>query len=503
MVFLFIIIKYNKRDMEDNRILDPSDLEKASNKDTNKFSSDKKKNGKVKYILNIVAVLVFTGVAVGITFATDSDNIIKTFQGVEWPWLLACIGLVVGAMFFRSLIYLCFARLYTKKYHLHQAVALDQIGTFYNGVTPGSSGGQFMQAYTYKKQGLPISAGASIMVMTSIIYQVTLIIYGILALCIKNNIIVEKIPALQIDSITINGYPLVIPILPLIIIGFAINIGFIALLLSMSYSKKFHHFILGPFISLLNKIKLVKNPDEARENLRIQVENFKIELKRLLSNIPFSILIFFFYFIVMTLSFSVPCFAGKALGATYDISWSTFWDAVFYSNFHQMVTGLIPIPGSAGVSEYFFNQLFNNYFGLNANGVSITSAAQLLWRLDTFTLPLLIGGLVSAFYRASPTQEALERGGVSRKTFVALQRETYIERKESADTLYETTRLTRAAILSSLKIRNKQEKEEQRRKKEEQKKQEEMMQRISRSETKDKKIDTSNWDSIDVTSEDE
>ena len=117
-----------------------------------------------------------------------------------------------------------------------------------------------------------------------------------------------------------------------------------------------------------------------------------------------------------------------------------------------MITGLIPIPGSAGVSEYFFNQLFDSYYGL-VNGQTITSGAQIIWRFLTFTLPLLLGGIVTAFYRASPKEQVQERV-INRQTFVALQRETYIERKQSADTLYETTRLTRQAIMSSLKIRN-------------------------------------------------
>ena len=482
--------------MEESKIISPEELDE-SKKQSN---SPKKKSSFIKYILNIVVVLVFTSVAVGITFATDKDNIFATFKNVSWPWIFACLGCVVGAMLFRALVYLAFARLYTRRYHYHQAMALDNIGTFYNGVTPGATGGQFMQAYTYKKQGLPISAGASIMVMASIIYQVTLIIYGILALSIKNSIVIEKIPALEIDSIVINGHPLSLPILPLILIGFGLNLAFIAILLLMSYSRKFHHFILGPIISLLAKIKLIKNPDETRENLRVQVENFKIELKRLLSNIPFTLLVLFLYLMAMTLTFCVPCFAGKALGATYDISWSSFWDAVFYSNFHQMVTGLIPIPGSAGISEYFFNQLFNNYYGTNLDGVSITSAAQLIWRTLTFTLPLLVGGFVAAFYRCSPKEEVI-RKGVSRKTFVALQRETYIERKESADTLYETTRLTRAAILSSLKIRNKQEKEDKRKEKELfRQKQEQQNQKHS---DVVNPLNLSEWDDIDVSDEDD
>ena len=438
------------------------DIEPILASDVEKNNNDqKKKNSYIKYILNIVIVLIVTISSFCITFFTDYDTITSSFNNVDWLWILASFGLVVLAMLVRSLIYFCFARLYTRKYYYHQAIAIDQIGTFYNGVTPSSSGGQFMQAYTYKKQGLPISAGASIMVMTSMIYQFVLIIFGVLSLIFESEKIFS-IPAVAISD-TFS-----IPILPLIILGFGLNVAFIGLLLLMSYSKHFHHFILGPCVNFFHLIRLVKKPEKTRENLRIQVENFKIELKRLLSNIPFTVLIIILYAISMIVLFGVPCFVGKALGATYELNFANFFHSVFYSNFHQMITGLIPIPGSAGVSEYFFNQLFDSYYGL-VNGQTITSGAQIIWRFLTFTLPLLLGGIVTAFYRASPKEQVQERV-INRQTFVALQRETYIERKQSADTLYETTRLTRQAIMSSLKIRNKKEKEEKKAKLEEEKK---------------------------------
>ena len=128
----------------------------------------------------------------------------------------------------------------------------------------------------------------------------------------------------------------------------------------MGYWRGFHHFVMGPCINLLHKLRIVKNPDKQRENLRIQVENFKIELRRLLTNIPFLILVVVLVFAAMTIKFSVPYFIGLALGNQSQVA--TFWDSVFLCNYHQMVTGLIPIPGAAGVSEYFFAKLFVKHF---------------------------------------------------------------------------------------------------------------------------------------------
>ena len=446
----------------------------------------KKKNSGLKYLLNIVLVLVVTAVATIITLFKDPNNgpdvIFSNVMSADYRWILATIGVALLSTFIQGLILVCYARLYTRRYHIHQGLACYFIGTFYSGVTPGASGGQVMQAYTYKKQGVPISAAASIMVMQSIIYQVLLIIYGVLSIVIKSKTIFS-IPAF---SFKLNDTQITLPVLPLIILGFGLNLMFISLMFLMSYWKSFHRFVLGPVISFLAKIKILKNPDKKREDLRIQVENFKIELKRLLSNIPFLILIVILTFLVMTCNFSVPFFLGKALGSTNLQTVESFWDVIFYYNFHQMVTGLVPIPGAAGISEYFYNALFTSLLG--AQNID---ASQLLWRTINFTIPLIIGGFISAFYRASPKEETRNKE-ISRQTFVSLQHETFIERSQTAEEAYATKRLSRRAIMESLKKRN----EEDKRKAEEKKRQKEAMKATNNEEN-------DGWGKLDINNDEE
>jgi hypothetical protein len=210
----------------------------------------------------------------------------------------------------------------------------------------------------------------------------------------------------------------------------------------MSFSHKFHNFILHYVIGFLGKIHLIKKPDQMRENLRVQVENFKIELRRLQANIPVTLLIVFLFLLVILMRNSIPYFAGLALKAYTDSSFhiTMLFRAAFLSSFHQMVTGLIPLPGSAGVSEYFFYYLFFNFYNQNDG---VIKAAQILWRTATYHLVLLVSGLVSALYRSRP-KEAIHYA--NRQTFVNLQLETFDERKRSADTMFETRQLSRKEI---------------------------------------------------------
>ena len=447
------------------RKVEQYELDKKSGKKPTKRSA-------IKYILNISFVLIVTAASIVISIWGKADTIWENFKSADLMWIGVIAGVMFGTIIVRSFILFCFARLYTRKYHIHQAIACDQVGVFYNAVTPGASGGQIMQAYTYKKQGLHISSAVSALAMYSIVFQIVLIFYGLLSFIIKFDLIMSiEFITIKLDKLVIN-----IPIILLTVFGFLLNVFVILIVLLMSYWRGFHNFVMGPVIALGHKLRIVKNPNKTRENLRIQVENFKIEFKRLWTNIPFFILIAVSFTIYMTLKFSIPYFCGLALGSEH-VGIKYFWDSVFLGNYHQMITGLIPIPGSAGISEYVFSKLFFNeahpdqgfYFVAQLTAgekvafakasEALTVSALLLWRSITFILPIVVAGFVTAFYRASPKEEAMKRDNLpNRQTFVALQNETYVMRKEEVEALMQTATLSRKAILSKLMGGNKDKK---------------------------------------------
>ena len=451
--------------------MDSKELEKKVKEHEEAVESGKSTNTKkstVKYILNISFVLIATGLAIFFAVKDDAREIWHYLSTADVNYLLVVLGLMVGCIAVRSFIHFCFAHLFTRRYHFHQAIAVDQIGVFYNAITPGASGGQIMQAYTYKKQGVQISSAVSILAMYSIVYQAILIIFGIVSFAVKYDFItsMRSIPT----GLEWNGVKLDLPIWPLTIIGFILNVGVIAIVFLMGFWHGFHNFVMGPVVSFFSKIKLIKNPDRTRENLRIQVENFKIEFRRLSTNIPFLILVVVSFSAYMVIKFCIPYYVGKALGN--ESTSASFWDCIFLSNYHQMITGLAPVPGSAGVSEFVFYNLFMDVSGKNLNAgffmatvdgtpdVHATQAlcrsALLIWRSSTFVIPILIGGLVAAFYRSSPKNEAHLAGDIpNRQTFVSLQKETYIQRYQEVNSLLETSRLSREAVLAKLKPKKK------------------------------------------------
>lgn len=432
----------------------------------------KKKHPALKFFLYFLFIIIATALALFLSLYQDFNGVITSLSKVDYRYFLLILGLVLFSYMVEAFVFFVFSRLYTRNYYYHQGLATTAVGAFYGAITPSASGGQVMRVYTMKKQGIETSNAASIMIMAFIVYEFALTTMGAVSLFFSAGELISSVGTFNIPLG--SGRVFKIPAIPLTIIGLSVNVIVILGLFLMSYSHKFHNFIMHHGIDLVAKLKLLKNPEKTRETLRIQVENFKLELRRLLSNIPVMILIYICYLIILITRYSIPFFAGIALDgfgyclnidgtlvtknivdasgnvigiapvmSTGSYNIQSFWRAVFLGSYHSMAVSIIPIPGAAGIAEYFFNTIFQNYYVSK----QVTSAAQIIWRFSTYHLVLLVCGIVAATYRSSPKGEIHH---VDRHTFVTMQLETYELRKASADTMFETASLSRKEIQARL-----------------------------------------------------
>ncbi len=400
---------------------------------------EKKKRSLTKFLIYSLVIVILTGLALFLSLKDNYESVVKTIGKVNVGYLFLMLGIVLFSYVLDGFSIFLFSRLYTHKYKLHQGIATSYIGAFYTSVSPSKSAGQVMEVYTMNKQGVATSNAASIMVMSFIVYELSIVILSAIGL------FVNKIILIDVGDLDIFGWE--VSSVPLILIGFSVHFLLISGLITMSYSRRFHNLILNHGIDFLAKIKLLKNPEEKRESLRIQVENFKIELRRLLSNVPIFLLMIIVFSLVLMLRFSIPYLTGLALdgfgfrlngdgslmiqaieggqlvaktvGTT---SFESCMQGIFLSSFTQLLTSIIPIPGGAGISEYFFTSFFKNYYVSEAMIV----AAQIVWRFTTFIFIIVVSGIVTATYRASPKDQFHQ---ANRKNYVTLQYATFNERQ--------------------------------------------------------------------------
>lgn len=348
------------------------------------------KSIKRQIILNIIYILIvlgLTALAFYFTLRGKAHEVGEILSSASWGYIVAILGVVLGCILSRSIAIYSLTRIYDKKYLFHRAIAIDQIGLLYRLVTPAGVGSHFVQAYVYNKQGIRVSNALSVLAMYTIVYQIVLILYGLLSIIIKHQIISS------IGSISFSGGS--ISIWLLIGIGFGFNILTIGFVYLLSFWEPFFKFIRGPIYLLLSKLHLIRDLEASRCRLDESKVNFRNNLKSLLKHVKTLIIVALMFFIYITIQYSVPYICGLAVGNTSVTA--NYWDSVLLSNIHQMATCVIPIPGSAGIAELVFYNLFykSNFY----SSEDITRASLLLWRTLMFVIPLMIAMIYTIIYR--------------------------------------------------------------------------------------------------------
>lgn len=377
--------------------------------ETEKAAKPKKKGQVKKYIFSISIMVLVSALAVYYVLQGDTAEIIRVLGEAKVSYFMIMILLVVLCFCLEGATLTVLTKMYKRRYRWYQGVLNGLIGSFFSAITPFSSGGQFVQAYTFSKQGVNPADGASILVMLFIVSQGVIILYNIAALIFGYDVTIKNMTnvAFSIGSWNISFSPIW-----LAFIGFGCNIFSMAMLLFLSYSKLFHRFILNTVVGIGAKLRIIKNPAEKKASLAAQIATFRIEVSRLFHNIPVFLLAIFLEVLKWTCFNMSPYFAGMALGA--DMT-GQFMPCLWASAYSSMVTSFIPLPGGSGGAEYAFYLLFTNIY----KDATITSAANLLNRSVTFYLTLFIGFVVFASYKGSP------RKNISNidlhKTFVELQ----------------------------------------------------------------------------------
>jgi uncharacterized protein (TIRG00374 family) len=388
-----------------------------------------------KYQVNLLIIFIVAVGFTGFTLLTDGnlEAVIQAFSQANL-WFIGLILLVMGTnIFFEAVILFILARLYTTRYNIKRALNNYFIGAFFSHITPSSTGGQFAQAYAFSRQGMDIANAASILVMHFLLSQIAQVIFGILALVFRFEKFLTITEAVNFGLVSI-------PIIYLSLVGFIINFLVIFFILILAKSRFIHRTIVNGIVVLLGKLKLLKNAEAVKTNLSVQIENFRIESKRLQSNTPVTVVLIILFFLRLALTYSIPYLSALAL-PTIDLTQSSIFDGIFMTAYLNVIINFAPLPGSVGFSEFFFSYLFQNMFG----GYSQTIAPQLIWRGVTFYLTLVIGAISVIAFNLGNKDAKLTQ---NTQTFVELQKSTIEIRRQTAEIMFNT------GEMSSVKIRN-------------------------------------------------
>lgn len=319
---------------------------------------------------NSLILICITILILFLVLKDDFNEIIAALLGANFFFLFLALLCQLLAIVFEALAYKKIVNSYSKDYSFGQALRMQFMTKFFNGITPFSTGGQPMQVYMLKKDGFRLTKATNIIMQNFIIYQAALVIYGLFAIAINANFhLFKNIPVLK----------------ELIVLGFMVNTLVMLGLIIISFSSKFNHLVIKKVISFLGKLKLIKNPEKTQEAWKERIDDFHEGTTYLKKNKLLCLESFFYNIIYLTLTYVMPYFVIVALGGT-GVSPIT---AIVSSAYILIIGSFVPIPGASGGIEYGYLKFFGCFIG-----GSILKASLLIWRTISYYLLMIIGAIV-------------------------------------------------------------------------------------------------------------
>ncbi len=346
-----------------------------------------KKSKLRNYVLNILLVISLSLFVLWLSFKDNYHEIVAMLCNINIWYLLLCVVIVLLIQVFIGLALTLLTSLSNPHYRLKDGVLNALVASFFHGVTPSSSGGQFAQVYVFKKQKVDICDAASVLWMDFIIYQATMV-FVVLCLLIIRFAYFER----YFSNLLI-----------LVLLGFLVNSAIIVGLWALGRFPKVYTFITTKGIDIACKLKLIKNKAKVVASIDAQLTRFDAETKKLSQHRKLILEVIGCNVIRLLLYYSIPFFCFLALDI--HVSLSVLIDIIAMTSYISMINAFIPIPGASGGTEAMFVLMFSKVFGMvNA------SSTMLLWRIMSYYLVMLIGGLAFIYVKIKDEMNKRKEG---------------------------------------------------------------------------------------------
>lgn len=313
-------------------------------------------------------VLLYLSQKLGVKHVSE---MLTNISQIKWFWI--ALSFVLLSM----LIETCRTQLLlyrtTRTFRPALSYKSTAIEKFYDAVTPFSIGGQPFQVLYMHKRGVGAGVATSIPLAKTMVSQMVFVLLSFL-------ILLCNIPFMNQS----NAFIISLSALSLIIITLLVSALFF-----LSVSKKLAPKMLLATLKFLNKIHLVKHYQLAFERIMKGVLEYQKSI-RYYTKSPLTmlglVLLSLGYWVIKA---SIPFAIYVAFTPNPTTSYFTIFAGFILC---ELASKIIPLPGSAGIAEISFSALFASLF---ADGTIFW--AVLLWRLLTFYIYLIQGGLVIAY----------------------------------------------------------------------------------------------------------
>ena len=248
---------------------------------------------------------------------------------------------------------------------LRRCLGYSFVGFYVSSITPSATGGQPAQIYYMSRDGVPAAHGALNMMLIAVCYQVVVIGYAL------------AVALLRFDLVANLGGGLGLLLLFGAVVNGALTAGMLCLMFLPNAARR----LTGGVLSLLVRVRLVRRPEEAREKLEKQMEEYRRGADCVRRN-PARVL----SYCQLSARLCGPLVGDDAAGQTGRGAVSILGTQALVT----LAVASLPLPGAVGASEGGFVAAMKLFFG-----AGLVTPAVLVSRGISFYSFLLLSGCVT------------------------------------------------------------------------------------------------------------
>lgn len=348
-----------------------------------------------KNIVNLSIIVLTAGSLVVILFTTQGlDQLYELLQRMKWEWIALAVGVMMIYYVLDAMILHSITKLLDRRQRFGRSARLSMIGHFFNSVTPFASGGQPVQAYCMIKEGIEPARAVSVLVLKSMLFQGVVLCYTIIAFVFNAKLIRPMVPGFT----------------TLFVVGASVNALLIVLYALVLFNHGIAERIVDLVFRLLSAVRIVKKPDAIKARIKGQMDLFRESAQIYRRHWRGAVVLVVLETARLTAQFSVPFFMYRAL-ETGPISFANMLAAI---SVLTVISTLFPTPGGSGGAEGVGYIFFRNFF-VTTPVVPVI----LLWRVLTYYIHIVFGGLISLVSPEKPLTEWRERDSATPPSYRA------------------------------------------------------------------------------------
>ena len=324
---------------------------------------------------NIVSALIFLALLL-ITFyvifhGNDMNYVWETAKELQSLYLAAAI--LTGLFFVTAEGIMIWYLLRALKHRISPllCIRISFLGFFYSGVTPSATGGQPMQLYHMKKNGLNIADSTVVLMTVALLYKLVLVFIGL-------GILIFWYPSL---CLYLSDY------LYLYYLGLVLNGGLVAILLFIMISPRCFRAIVIAGEKLLLSLHILKPSETRRQKLFSMADSYHKAVVFFLKHKKHIAVVTVFTFVQRFSVFFLTWLIYRGLS----LSGHSMMAVMMIQATVYISVDMLPLPGAQGITELMYKTVYSAIFP----GAYLT-ASMCITRGINFYFLLIISGLIAA-----------------------------------------------------------------------------------------------------------